>query len=247
MVSLDCNYSQWVQYIRALPDSNPTTPLKLPNELACSIRVGSDSDHGEVYLYTSGCPIVIKVIPINNGFIKYVEKEVQITTKLSQTSNPWYPKVIGSGKCDITKFHPASKFQKHHILQDQATLGMYIGLELLDMDLSTYLKEFNPTRLASIVKDILYILYDLNITQKISHNDLHLRNIMLRGDQFVIIDFGSATNYTDHDLFGDAITFLNEFYQAKPLPWIPKLREKMEKMDSFDLEKVLALVDKYKN
>jgi hypothetical protein len=220
--TMNLDFSEWISHLNtanatSYESLHPSTWDALCPSIHAGFktRLGSDSQNAEVYLYNpfgnlftdsvDSVKFALKVIPVTVSH-SLIRKELERSIKLSK--HKFYPSVYAVGKCPIETFHSSSKFK-------QATEAYYIVFELLWCDLQQFIRNQQPTvkQLKSIIKDVLKAIMDLNYVQKIFHNDLHLRNVMLRKTdtsfEVVLIDFGQSEDFNEEDHIGlDVLEFL---------------------------------------
>jgi len=255
------DFSEWVSHLDTTNNTlykslHPSTWDALCPSIHAGFktRLGSDSQNAEIYLYNpfgnlfdNSAKFALKVIPIVTSH-SLIRKELEKSIKLSK--HKFYPGVYAVGKCPIDTFHSSSRFK-------QATEAYYIVFELLWCDLQQFIREHQPTvkKLKNIIKDVLKAIMNLNYDQKIFHNDLHLRNVMLRKTdtsfEVVLIDFGQSEDFNEEDHLGlDVLEFLkmmkkelgdNNKY-ASIVKYVISVIDKIE--DANDVNELIMIVSK---
>jgi serine/threonine protein kinase len=193
-------------------------------------RIGSESVNAQVFKFSpanTGNVFALKVIPYSGHEKKNVIREIEYSEQLgnAETSLDWacYPALYKSCRCDEILIKAGSNLHKKY--RRLEIPGYFIVYELLAYDLIQLIEStiaLPPRKIASIISDVLRVIEDLNYKQNISHNDLHCGNVMFRcgenGISFkpVVIDFGTAKEYQDSDVFvqkyGDVVAFFNSLY-----------------------------------
>jgi hypothetical protein len=211
------------------------------NQLTLTNRIGSESVFGQVFKYAppqdQDLLFAIKLIPILVNDSSIVNKEIETATTLSKTNLPYYPKVYVYGYCNNTIIREKNK-------EDIKTTAVFMVTELLSFDLYQLLydeklsKNITENLLINIITSIINIIDDLNNTQRIIHNDLHVGNIMFRcispnSIEPVFIDFGlSVKNDQSIFKFNDIKTFfkslLNNSYELSFLSKFPCIIKSIE-------------------
>jgi predicted Ser/Thr protein kinase len=214
LISITANYTSWLHTTSYQPQQDdPKKSEFCPYlNLSLSTRIGTDSRNAKVFLYKPPLCCGEYAIKVINPRPGY-ERFVQRELQISASLQPpFFPKVFASGSC---------KDNSYYIVMEKLTT------------------EYKPT--SSFVQEVIKAIHYLNYSKGILHNDLHKNNVMRRGLDPVIIDFGSAVQFkSGRDDFTDVTAFLISLGEE-----FVRLVDAVHNMDEYDLDKILRLTRKY--
>jgi serine/threonine protein kinase len=207
--SISAKISSWDKNPRESPPQVESQEMCPWIHVVLTQRIGADSHNGKVYLYKPplcGGEYAIKIIQPRKGFERYAIREQRIASLLGSSEGGYFPRLLALGKCED---------------------NFYIVTEKLS---ASYLKT------KDFLMQLVYAVHEMNTKYKVAHNDLHVNNVMSREGKPVIIDFGSASEYTLADGLSDLESVLSWWGVKK------STLQKISEINVWDLKKIFGIL-----